>query len=911
LTRIIPMGQSPGSHGARLKPPLPLQLIAFLSAAAVSGSSPAFSPPTRLIVVTDDSYPPYLFRSDEGRLQGIVKDKWELWSRNTAIPVDLEGTEWAKAQESVQSGRADVIDVLAYTAARTGLYEYSPAYAPIEARVYFHRSITGIHDVASMRGFSIGAKESSACGSWLEERGIHTVSTYPSSEALVKAAGAGEVRLFCMDAPTAQYFLFKLNLADEFRQTDPLYSTQFHWAVKKGRTELRDFIQSGFERITDEELQEIDARWLGNPLRLPLGGRYGYYLALLAAAVLGLSAVLIVWNRALSLRVSAKTAELRTALDSLRRQSDKVRDLYDNAPCGYHSLDKDGVFVEINDTELKWLGYSRDEVVGKLKFADLLTDEGRERFRENFERFKEQGSTRDLEYELIRKGGTRMSALMSASLIRDQDGRYLMSRGTLYDVTEWNQAILALKESEERFGQMFRLSPNAIAATSPADGRLLDANDAFLRVVGRTREEAIGRTTAELGFWRDARERAAALDLPAIAQGAVSQYERTLRTPAGEEKDVLVSAARIELQGEVVLLSMFQDVSERRRAERLLQESERRLAKMIEASPEAITIANIEDGTFIAVNPAGERLGGYAREEMIGRSSLELGFWPDPEERRRIVADLKRDEVVHGREIRLRRKDGEVRDILASAAVIESGGRKLMLFQGIDITERKRAEKALREHQELLRELSAHHDSVREEERARIAREIHDEMGQALTALRMDLSVIGLSGKTAPRVARQIRELKGRVDGIIQLVRDVATALRPAALDLGILPGIEWLVDEFQKRNGIHCRVNVAGGEIALAEDRSIVLFRILQESLTNISRHAGARNVEISLERNATHVRLDVLDDGRGFELAAAQKKKTFGLLGIRERVIMLHGELSITSAPGEGTRVSVSIPI
>jgi signal transduction histidine kinase len=201
---------------------------------------------------------------------------------------------------------------------------------------------------------------------------------------------------------------------------------------------------------------------------------------------------------------------------------------------------------------------------------------------------------------------------------------------------------------------------------------------------------------------------------------------------------------------------------------------------------------------------------------------------------------------------------------------------------------------------------------VREEERAHIAREIHDEMGQALTALKMDLSVLGLeSGKKAPRIAEQVRELKGRVDDIIQLVRDVATSLRPAALDLGFQPGVEWLVDEFQKRNAIACQVKVEGGEIDLAEDRSIVLFRILQESLTNISRHANARNVEISLRRNAALVRLEVRDDGQGFDVEAARKKKTFGLLGIRERVIMLHGELDITSAPGKGTRVSVSIPI
>src|SRR5215510_5179009 len=435
----------------------------------------------------------------------------------------------------------------------------------------------------------------------------------------------------------------------------------------------------------------------------------------------------------------------------------------------------------------------------------------------------------------------------------------------------------------------------------------------MLRILGRERIDVIGRTVTELGIWRDAFEHKAMVALPAMTPGGgIRQYEHIVRTPQGEKRDVLARTTRMDLQGESVLLSIVRDITQRRRAQRLLEESEQRLAMMIEASPEAITIASIEDGTFILVNPAGERLSGYTREEMIGRSALAMGFYPDPEERRSLIADLQRNEIVHGRELRLRRKDGKVRDALASAALIDISGRKVVLFQGIDITERKNAEKALREHQELLRELSAHHESVREGERAHIAREIHDEMGQALTALKMDLSAIGLeSAKKAPRVAGQVQDLKQRVDGLIQTVRNVATALRPAALDLGILPGIEWLVDEFQKRHGIPCAVKVEDGEVDLPEGRSIVLFRILQESLTNIARHAGARNVEILLRRDATHVRLDIKDDGKGFDTGAAGQKKTFGLLGMRERVIMLHGSLSITSVPGEGTQVSLSIPV
>jgi PAS domain S-box-containing protein len=482
---------------------------------------------------------------------------------------------------------------------------------------------------------------------------------------------------------------------------------------------------------------------------------------------------------------------------------------------------------------------------------------------------------------------------------------------TLVDITGRKRVERLLEESEARLAKIIEASPMSIAINSIEDGRFVEANPAFEELWGYTRDELIGRTPLELGFWPvpEDRERFIA-DLQ--REGVVYGREFRLARKDGELRDILASIALVDLKGRKFSLFQSLDITERKRAERLLEESERRLAKVIEASPEAITIASIDDGTFIQVNPAGERLCGYSREEMIGRSAVDLGFWVDPEERRRLVADLQRGGEVRGREIRLRHKNGEVRDILCSAALIDLKGRKFILFQAIDITEHKAAEKALREQELVLRELSAHHEAVREGERAHIAREVHDELGQALTALKMELSVLGMkSGKSAPRTKEPVQGLKARVDSIIQTVRDVATALRPAALDLGLLPGVEWLVGEFRKRSGIQCTVSLTGNDIVLPEDRSIVLFRILQESLTNISRHAAARKVEILLDHDAERIRMDVQDDGVGFDVEAARGRKTFGLLGMRERAIMLRGEMSITSAPGRGTRVSVSMPI
>jgi diguanylate cyclase (GGDEF)-like protein len=281
----------------------------------------AFTPPKKLVVTSDENYPPYLFRDSEGRLQGILKDKWDLWAARTGVAVELRGVKWVKAQDSVRSGEADVIDALVQTEARSRQYEFSRVPSTMEAHAYFHRSITGIHDAASMRGFTVAAKEGSACADWLRTHGVESIRKYPDSETLVVAAGQGEVRVFCMDAPTAEYFLFKHALDHEFRQSPVLYSAPFDWAVRRGQAALRDFVDAGFTRIRPTELAAIDARWRGNPLRLPISRAYLYILAIVACVVLGFASLMLVWNRTLRRHVSGKTSELVQAAENLKKQA--------------------------------------------------------------------------------------------------------------------------------------------------------------------------------------------------------------------------------------------------------------------------------------------------------------------------------------------------------------------------------------------------------------------------------------------------------------------------------------------------------------------------------------------------------------------------------------------------------------
>jgi len=282
--------------------------IAALFAACAACAAPPADFSGVLVVVSDDRYPPYLFRDDSGRLQGILKDKWELWSERSGVRVEIRGMEWAAAQAAVRKGEADVVDALAVTPSRRSKFEFSRDSEPMEARVFFHRSLAGIrNDAASVRGMLVGAKAASACAEWLRARGAGEIRDgYADSLSLVKAAGAGEVRIFCMDEDVANYFLYREGLSSEFNASAPLYSAELHWAVRAGRTEMRDFVQRGFDAIDSAELKQIHKRWFGNPLRTPLDMRWLYALGTVPMALLGFSLAGMTYNRCLRLKLQAR-----------------------------------------------------------------------------------------------------------------------------------------------------------------------------------------------------------------------------------------------------------------------------------------------------------------------------------------------------------------------------------------------------------------------------------------------------------------------------------------------------------------------------------------------------------------------------------------------------------------------------
>ena len=230
------------------------------------------------------------------------------------------------------------------------------------------------------------------------------------------------------------------------------------------------------------------------------------------------------------------------------------------------------------------------------------------------------------------------------------------------------------------------------------------------------------------------------------------------------------------------------------------------------------------------------------------------------------------------------------------------------------LDEGKRAEEKITKSRERLRNLSRRLQSVLEEEKTRIAREIHDELGQALTALKLDLSLIrrSLVSDGLAEQSAKVHEIERAVIRIIRTVRKISTELRPGILDeLGVAAAIEWMAKDFQNRTGIDCKVRIRAVDTISDTVRATAIFRIVQEALTNIMRHAAASQVNVSLEKKDDTLIVEVRDNGIGIMEGRIIDSKSLGLIGIRERVLLLGGEAVISGKPGEGTLVRVTLPV
>ncbi len=398
-----------------------------------------------------------------------------------------------------------------------------------------------------------------------------------------------------------------------------------------------------------------------------------------------------------------------------------------------------------------------------------------------------------------------------------------------------------------------------------------------------------------------------------------------LAIQSGLTKEQAEEQSKLELRGtmrvliEIILsayyslttntLQLMMKNSDLKQAEQESKALLHRYQTLMKTSHDGIHIMD-SDGNLLEANDSFCSMLGYTQEEVV---RLNVSDWDARLTKEELLADFR---AVISKSVAIetlhRRKDGSLIDVDISGSHTTLDGNHYIFASSRDITERKRIEHELLQTTKQLRELVAKFESSQEAERKSIAREVHDELGQILSTLRLDISMIRTRfGKNNSELMAMVENMTVLVDRAIHGVRDVSENLRPAVMGMGIFAAIQWLCSNFSAHTGIPCVLGSPDPCVDLEEARAVVIFRIVQESLTNAMRYANARNVNIVISLYDENICVEVRDDGRGFNMNDSKLQASYGLLGMRERARAWGGHLDIDSTQGKGTVISFYIPI
>jgi len=611
--------------------------------------------------------------------------------------------------------------------------------------------------------------------------------------------------------------------------------------------------------------------------------------------------------------ITRDITDLRAAEEARRQSEEKFLTIFQTIPDAVSIIRlKDWVAIDVNEAWTRQTGYLKSERIGRpIQDLELFVDpEARE---SQLQVLLEKGEAYNLEAQYRIKDGTVRYGLTSARVI-ELDGEQC-AVGITRDITDLKRAEEAVRESEAKFRTLAETTPSAIIVYGDHD-RIRYVNPGAESMSGYSRSDLLQMSIVDLIHPDFTTLVNAVLVEQRPERGSLRAELRLLRR-GGEERWVDWSAGAIDFEGRPAIIVTAFDITERKRAEEALRQSEERYRLIVENQTEFI-VKWLPDGTRTFVNESYCRYFGVSEDECVGTSFMPLVFPEFRDYVRRLTGALTPDAPEYTDEHLSFVPGGQRWQQWTNRGIFDASGNLVeLLSSGRDITDRKLAEEREKESRRQLRALSAHLQSVREEERTRIAREIHDELGQALTGLKMDLSFVqsGVGKAADPGLARLVERttsMSRLIDSTIQTVRRIATQLRPGILDdLGLVAALEWQAQDFQSRTGIVCRFKSDLEHLDLDRDRSTAAFRIFQETLTNIARHSGANAVDVNLRHSDGEVVLHVMDNGKGILEADISGGGSLGILGMRERAHELGGELKIDGDQGKGTTVTLRIPL
>ena len=466
------------------------------------------------------------------------------------------------------------------------------------------------------------------------------------------------------------------------------------------------------------------------------------------------------------------------------------------------------------------------------------------------------------------------------------------------------------------FGQLWEILVDGMRLIDE-DGYILLVNDAFCEIFQMSKDQLIGKPFS-------------CVYCQGEQEAALKTYQKDIRNDKiktlFERENTLWNERKVWCEysnsfltlpdNKKITLSVIKDITARKYSELELRESEYKFKMLFNSANDAVFVTQLSEektyGDFIEVNEIACKRLGYSKEEFLNLSPSAIvspqcinDFNINME--RLLIDGHTIYDIVH------RAKDKKLIPVEINSHLFLFKDKLTVLSIARDITERKLAEEKLKRSSKLLRELATHLQSVREEERTTIAREIHDELGQVLTVLKIQISLlINKLNENQEPLREKFTSLTNLIDKSVESVQKISSKLRPGILDeLGLIATIEWQTEEFEKLTGIKCSLTLPKEEIALDVQRSTAVFRIFQEALTNIARHANANKVNISLLTNLSNLSLEIKDNGNGITQEQIKDFRSLGIHGMEERAMIFGGEVYIDGIAGKGTTLKVEIPI
>jgi PAS domain S-box-containing protein len=600
---------------------------------------------------------------------------------------------------------------------------------------------------------------------------------------------------------------------------------------------------------------------------------------------------------------------LLAALVEERKQAEQTRSrLASIVECsndGIISKNLDGIIVSWNRGAERIFGFSEAEAVGQ-PIALLVPPELREEEKTILEKARVGETVEHYETVRLTKEGKKIYVSLTISPLRDPTGRIVGASKIARDITEQTRAREELKKSEERFSKAFRHSPMALSLVSAKTHRFLDINETYERIWGYTRSDVIGKDALELGLWVNPAERDRQ-NLKLDREGFLREAECEWRTKDGRILIALASVEFIEIEGEPCFLAVVSDITDRKRAEHALLESEKRFRLMANNAPVMIWTSDLD------------KLCDYFNQswlEFTGRPLVaEIGNgWAEGVHPQDLKACLDTyEEAFDARrpfemKYRLRRHDGEYRWISDTGVPRFGGGSSFAGYVGscIDITDSKVAEEALSTIGRRLME-------AQEEERSRIARELHDDINQRMALLANGLQEFeqATSANNNTLGDETLQKLWQLTNEIATDIQHISHQLHPSKLHyLGLAATVRDLCHEVSVQHKIDVECVVRDLPENLERNKSLNLFRVVQESLRNVVKHSNARHVKVELTCQSKVVLLRVSDDGIGFDPEEGRYKHGLGLVSMRERMRSADGEFAIWSKSSLGTQVEGRVP-